>query len=497
MKLNRKSKTMLSVVCVACLTGSLLAACGSKKDAPAASPSSAGAQAPLELNVMMIQQGAEPPKKDDPIEKKIEEYTNTKLDITWVPANTYDDKVSATIASGKLPDLMLLRKVKETAQLNAQLSGVFWELTPFIGDTKNLSKMSEVAKTNASINGKLYGIPRERVLARYGMIFRKDWLDNLGLQQPKTTDDIYNIAKAFTLNDPDKNGKNDTFGIQEDSTMELLKQLTIYNGGPNGWGLKDGKVTPDFLFPEFKTALDLYRKMVSEKLINSDFPIAKKYDYFNQEKAGIYFSVLDDGGTRHIDLMKSNPKVAIDVAQNFDGPQGQRVRATLGYDSLLVIPKQSVTSEAKVKQIIGFLDKLGEEPMQTLLSWGIEGTDYTLENGKAKKIAGTKGSDLWNFKWDSPSAGIQGSKTPLEEKIDKTIAANKDIAVVDLSASLLSDMNKQKGNDLKKAITDAQVKYVLGELDEKGWNEAVDKWRKNGGDKIIEEYTADYNKNKK
>jgi putative aldouronate transport system substrate-binding protein len=498
---NRKMTKVLSVICLTCMSASLLAACSTKTETPAAQAPGAAATAnakPLELNVMMIQQLAEPPKKDSPLVQKMEQYTNTKLDINWVPGagTAYDDKVSATLASGKMPDLILIRKTKETANLNAQLSGAFWDLTPFLKDTKNLSKMSPVAVKNASVNGKLYGIPRERVLARYGMIFRKDWLDSLGLQTPKTVDEIYNTAKAFTLNDPDKDGKNNTFGIQEDATMELLKQLVIYNGGANGWGLKDGKVIPDFMYPEFKASLDLYKKMVSEKLISPDFPIAKKYDYFNQGKAGIYYSVVDDAATRHLDMMKQDPKVQIDIAENFDGPKGQKVRATNGYDSLIAIPKSSVTSEAKVKQILGFLDKLGEEPMQTLLNYGIEGTDYTMENGAAKKIAGAKGSgDVVGFKWDDPGAGVKITKTPVEQKIDKTISDNKNIAVVDLSASLLSDTNTQKGVDLKKAVTDAQTKYVLGEIDEKGWNDAVDKWRKNGGDKIIEEFTADYTKN--
>ncbi|MDF2922328.1 MAG: ytcQ 2 [Paenibacillaceae bacterium] len=505
------TKKAIAAICLTGMSVSMLAGCGDDKEAGAgtatpATGASAGAAAssapaePLKLNVMMIQQLAEPPKKDAAALKKMEEYTNTKLDISWVPGagTNYDDKVSATIASGTMPDLLLLRKLKESAQLNAQLSGVFWDVTPFLKDTKNLSKMSEVAKTNAGVNGQLFGIPRERVLARYGMIFRKDWLDALGLQQPKTVDDIYNVAKAFTLNDPDKNGKNDTFGIQEDATMELLKQLVLYAGGPNGWGLLDGKVSPDFLHPEFKPALDLYKKMISEKIIMPDFPIAKKYDYFNQEKAGIYFAVLDDAYTRHVDLQKKNPKVVVDVALNFDGAKGQRVRGTFGYDSMLVIPKQSVKTEAKVKQIIDYIDKLGDEPMQTLLKWGVEGVDYTVEGGKAKKIEGAAGiGDFLNFKWDTPNSGLAGNKTALEEKVDKLIADNKQLAIVDMSASLLSETNLQKGSELKKGMTDAQTKYVLGELDEAGWNSAIEKWRKDGGDKVIEEFTAAYNKAKK
>jgi putative aldouronate transport system substrate-binding protein len=133
--------------------------------------------------------------------------------------------------------------------------------------------------------------------------------------------------------------------------------------------------------------------------------------------------------------------------------------------------------------------------MLSLINAGVEGTDYKTEGGKSTKIAGSKGSEDWqNFRWGSQFGGVQIEKTPLEQQVDKLFVDNNKIGVVDLSASLLSDTNTQKGADLKKAVTDAQTKYILGDLDEKGWNDAVDKWRKGGGDKIIEEFTADYNK---
>ncbi|WP_413375469.1 extracellular solute-binding protein [Paenibacillus taichungensis] len=481
----------VALVLVASLFTSLLAACGSDKDSDGVT-----ADGKTVLNIMMIQQGAEPVKRDNPILKQIEEYTDTQLNITWVPASAYDDKVSATIASGKLPDLMLARRNKESAMLNAQLSGYFWDVSSYLKETKNLSQMNETGVKNASVNGSLFGVPRERVLARYGMIFRKDWLDNLGLKVPKTPEDIYTVAKAFTQDDPDQDGQKNTFGIQEDNTMELLKQLTVYNGGPNGWGLKDGKVTPDFLYPEFKEALDLYRKMVSEGIISPDFSIAKKYEYFNKGKAGMYFSVIDDAGTRHVDMMKQNDKINIDIAQNFEGTDGERVRGTNGYDSLLVIPKSSVTSEEKLKKIIDFLDKLNDDDMRNLIAYGIEGTDYTIQDGKVKKIAGSTGAgDLFNLRWGAQTGTKEVIQTDLEKKIEQTIKDNADIAVTDLSASLISDTNTEKGANLSKDMTDANTKYVLGELDEQGWNDAVAKWRSGGGDQIMEEFTTYYNEN--
>jgi putative aldouronate transport system substrate-binding protein len=485
---------MLTTVCSVSLLAAALAACGgnneegSPTNSPANGPGNTGNE-PTDISIMMIQFATEPMKADNPGIKVVEDYTNTKLEFTWVPTTAYNDKVSATLASGKMPDLMLVRQNKDSAMLNAQLSGAFWELTPYLKDYKNLSDINEIAVTNASIQGKLYGIPRERVIARYGMTYRKDWLDKVGLEPPQTIDDIYKMAKAFTEQDPDGNGQNDTYGIQEDKVMELLKQLTVYNGGPNGWGLKDGKVTPDFLYPEFKTALDLYKKMIDEKLIINDFPIAPKYEYFNKEKAGMYFSVIGDA-TTHTDLQKANPNAVIDAAQSFAGPTGEFVRATFGYDSLLAIPKSSVKSEEKVRKILEFLDKMADKPMEDFIAWGIEGIDYELVDGKPKKLENVTTAsvgDIWNLRW---------TKKDLEVKIDQMYVDNLDKAVVDMSASLMSETNTQKGNELKTLITDAQTKYVLGELDDAGWEAVVAKWRSDGGDKIIEEFTADYNATK-
>jgi putative aldouronate transport system substrate-binding protein len=221
---------MLTTVCSVSLLAAALAACGgnneegSPTNSPANGPGNTGNE-PTDISIMMIQFATEPMKADNPGIKVVEDYTNTKLEFTWVPTTAYNDKVSATLASGKMPDLMLVRQNKDSAMLNAQLSGAFWELTPYLKDYKNLSDINEIAVTNASIQGKLYGIPRERVIARYGMTYRKDWLDKVGLEPPQTIDDIYKMAKAFTEQDPDGNGQNDTYGIQEDKVMELLKQL--------------------------------------------------------------------------------------------------------------------------------------------------------------------------------------------------------------------------------------------------------------------------------
>ena len=41
---------------------------------------------------------------------------------------------------------------------------------------------------------------------------------------------------------------------------------------------------------------------------------------------------------------------------------------------------------------------------------------------------------------------------------------------------------------LNTMIWDAQTKYIIGKLDDAGWQAEIDKWRKAGGDQLIKEY---------
>jgi putative aldouronate transport system substrate-binding protein len=61
----------------------------------------------------------------------------------------------------------------------------------------------------------------------------------------------------------------------------------------------------------------------------------------------------------------------------------------------------------------------------------------------------------------------------------------------------VSETQTTKGTELKPLIDDARTKFILGKLDEAGWKQAIEQWRKAGGDKVIEEFSAQYAKNGK
>ncbi|TDG00848.1 hypothetical protein [Paenibacillus piri] len=74
-----------------------------------------------------------------------------------------------------------------------------------------------------------------------------------------------------------------------------------------------------------------------------------------------------------------------------------------------------------------------------------------------------------------------------------TIAAdNMRYIVPNAALTLTSQHYIDKGEELDEMIRSAQTNYILGNIDDAGWQAELERWRKSGGDTVIEQFTADY-----
>ena len=110
--------------------------------------------------------------------------------------------------------MMLLNDTSRTELVQqAGESGMFWDLTEILEDYPLLKENTEPYLRSLTYDGNLIAIPRRTVDRVGGLILREDWLENLNLEMPKTLDDFYNVFYAFTYDDPDGNGVDDTIGL--------------------------------------------------------------------------------------------------------------------------------------------------------------------------------------------------------------------------------------------------------------------------------------------
>ncbi|MDF2923281.1 MAG: extracellular solute-binding protein family 1 [Paenibacillaceae bacterium] len=522
---RKKWSTSILLVCSASLALSSLAGCGKSDGEPAASAvpsagvaSPGGATAaptqkeePFKLSIMMMQNGTELPKADNVILKALEEATNTKLEFSWVPQAQIDEKTNLVLASGDMPQLMYIQSFKSPSILNAVKVGAFWEMGPHLKDYPNLAKADPGIMNNISVDGKNYAMYRYVAPAQVGVLYRKDWLEALNLQQPKTVDDFYNMLKAFKLQDPDKDGKEDTYGMVywKESFLAMFRILALWHGSPNQWGEdKDGKITADFTTNEYMQALKFMKKLYDEKLINQDFAVmtnATANDMFLDGTAGSVFATAGNLTSFQKNEKIKNQNGQLDLASTLEGGYGPRARAGTGYVGTYMIPKKSVKTEAEFKRIMQFLDDLNSQKVQNLLKYGIEGRHYKVENGVVVNLEGLPAEqqftkevlDLRNLMLRNTVNELPAKLSAVEQRAEDIKAENEKSAVYNLVEPYISETYTKQGQQLDTMRYDMMVKFVMGQLDEAGYKAEVDKWLKAGGDTVIKELNEQYQAFKK
>lgn len=482
---------------------------GSSAAGSTASPQTSAVEPPLEITVMLPDYDVEKtPKPDSPVIQEIEKYTNTKLKIEWVPSSSYNDKFNITLASGRLPTLIVVLD-RSSSFINAVRAGAFWELGPYLKDYPNLSKANSIVLNNISVDGKIYGIYRSRALGRNGVSIRKDWLENLGLGIPKTIDEFYNVLKAFTTQDPDRNGKNDTYGMVVTKYNGTWDIMSAWFGVPNKWREEaDGQLMPAHLTPEYMDALRFFKKLYDEKLINADFAVmdpAKWNDPVLAGKAGVIVDVTDRAQRLEESMHKSlqaagkdDPnKQFFDVFGGVEGPKGLRILATSGYNGQIVVSKSSVPTEKELRRVLRFLDQMNDESMQIMAANGIEGRHYKKVDGGIEPTTDPAlVSELESLNqllmFIPEDRSLKVKQTPIRQKVVEVQKANEPHVVANPAEPLISNTYAQKGAQLDTIVNDARTKYIVGQLDEAGFQKEIDRWRQNGGDEYIREINELY-----
>jgi putative aldouronate transport system substrate-binding protein len=499
-RMNKQTKMMSSALLVLTTASILTAACSTKDTASTKQPDNANTKTPLKISMMLPGYSAQLPEKNNPILTKLTEATNVEVTPVWVPSTSYEDKFNITLASGQMPEVMVASG-KSSTFINAARNGAFWEVGPYLKDYPNLSQANPLVLDNISVDGKIYGIYRSRALGRNGIAYRKDWLEKVGLQPPKTIDDFYNMLKAFKTKDPDGNQKEDTTGLLLTKNNGALDIMQTWFGVPNQWG-KDanGKLVPAHMTPEYMNALLFFKKLYSEQLINQDFPItdpSKAEEFMGNGVAGVSVGVTDTAQrieekiwTLHTELKNVSVMEPLGAVE---GPAGLRALPTEGYAGMLLISKTSVKTEADLRKILTFLDKLNDKDMQILLYNGIENRHFTLDKSGGivqstdPNIVSEFASLNQMMMFIPEDRNLLPVQTPTRKKVMEVQKANTKIVVGNPAASLISSVYAQKGPQMDSIINDIRIKFIVGKTDENGFKQAIELWRKSGGDDYIKE----------
>lgn len=464
---------------------------------------------PVQVLSMVTNQVGEIPGAGNAIEQAMEAYTGVRLKIGWVPSTAYDDKINVMIAARELPKLL---KVNYTpAVISSLKAGLFWEIGPYLQQYRNFSAQPRAFFDNLAVEGKLYGIPIFRNRGRVSLVYRKDWLDAQGWSLPVALEDWYRVIRAGTLEDPDGNGKHDTYGMMLDKsynqgTASTLTRFAVAQGAPNKWGVDQaGDFIPEFASAEYLNTMKLFRRLYAEQLINPDFAVVDASTIDKAYESGKAAFRLTGGNAQTIQnqLDKLNPAAQVDSVP-LEGPDGIRVPDEGGNAGMLVFPKSAVKTEAELRQILSFLDKLMDPPMVNLLVKGVESRHYKVEGEftvpldkdldyrEVKPYRDTFPNRDEQYHMDRPSRD-----TALARKSKRIGYENEQYAIPNPALTLDSPTYAERGKELDQQIADAQTLYIMGKIDDDGWLAEVERWRLGGGDQMAQEYKEAYSRVKR
>lgn len=245
----------------------------------------------------------------------------TGIKIEYFNATTdFEQRLARAAAGNALPDLIF----NDAASLGQFIQlGIADEIDP-----KTINGGDQLYPTawNSTryIDGKYYGVPTSA--QTFALFVRKDWREKLGLPQPKSWDDIQTLAKAFTTQDPDGNGKNDTYGfIVPASTTRgyasWFMSSFIWQAGGDFVKEHNGTFSASLNTPEVAQAMTFMRTMMCEKVTQPGAINATTADVipsFRSGQSGMFFS-----GPYHIALFDKDPgKETYTVVPPPAGPGG-------------------------------------------------------------------------------------------------------------------------------------------------------------------------------
>lgn len=217
--------------------------------------------------------------------KFLEEKTGIDLEFYEFPSSGGLEKLNVMLSSNtELPDIICGFAISKGTFL--EYPDVFVELSDYmdkygywLNEMKKISKNEYFDSWMSAADGGKYFMPSaaEQVGNRYGgkAFINKKWLDKLGLEMPKTTEDFAKVMEAFVTQDPNGNGINDEIGFTgskngwNEKPVNFLMNSFIYDNYVDGMIIdENGKISLNYLSEDYKKGLEYLSGLAKKKALD-------------------------------------------------------------------------------------------------------------------------------------------------------------------------------------------------------------------------------------
>lgn len=411
-------------------------------------------------------------------------------------ADGYYDRLNIMAASNQLPDVFMIDTVTAA---NFAKQKLLLDLTDLAAEyIPNLAKYGRQSEIDAyKVDGRLYALPSVYLDGDINspnvssFIIRQDWLDELGLASPDTLEDLENALRAFKAKNPD------TIPYVAHKTDSFAGIFGAFGVITNFWMERDGKLQHGSTLPEVKEALALLNKWYNEGLIDHDYltndtQLASQKFFSGQ--SGLYNSSIwdtDPRGTNYKALLESDPKTNIVSIVAPAGPDGLRGYPESAPGQRVIAFSSKIKNPELICKYINWIIDPSENGGHLLITYGVEGTDYTYDavNDRINQITANpelvkKGFQnqlrwiqLTDRRWMLPESG---ANIPVASKYVHVNAFwAKTQGIIDHPELFNMDV-----------FNEYMAKIITGSLPVDAFDEYVKKFNNAGGAEVTEEVNA-------
>lgn len=498
------------------VVAAMLAGCAGNGNEGAASSSPGGSKeasgskgATVTLKVMANYDSPDLSESDQRFVKQVEEYNNVKLDLIIPPITGYAEKLQIMLASGDYPDIVFFPDTNDTSFRNALKDGILIPVNDYIANEPELQKYTypsawDSLKVNQDDN--IYGIPRTSILRNDGYWVRKDWLDKVGIAVPSdglvTPEEFENILKKFTFDDPDGNGKPDTYGYAGAvNANKVLQPILAGAFGERGWQETTGgdyKYMDAMYDPAstvYKDALAYTAKLYQEGVYDPDSATndaTKQRERFWRGLTGVFPGFAAHYSWHLPELQKATPSAELTYiwVKDKDGKPSfnngsTSATGTWGF--------WAITKSAKDPQkAADLLNSWLTDDLWPTVKDGYEGSEYTLQNGQkvAVELQPTNYVRKNTMRRANDQSFFISVGTPQEvvDKITPWLKTSVESVVTSKDLGFMPDAAKQpKYQDYQKEWDQTIMKIIMGKAPVEAFDKLLSGWYASGGTDYVKQ----------
>ena len=350
----------------------------------------------------------------------LEEALNADIEFHFYTVAEINTQIDLAVNGGgdELPDIILTDLNADTVHKYGE-AGMLIPLNDYYENSSYYLAQAaaevleadgiDVKKALTSYDGNIYAVPGYtgsyvNPPAASAFWLYRPWLEAVGKEAPTTTDELYEVLKAFKEQDPNGNGKadeipamgsnlNTTYGIR--LLSYCIDPFVRLSAGCYFLNAEDGQLSVSYTTDEFKEGIKFVKKLVDEGLID---PLT-----FSQDNAG-FSNVLKAEGDQILGSFNHQSDSVVDKSDKnqwvlcppLAGPSGE-AHASLNANQVPAsgfITKNCANPEAAFR----LLDYMFKQDVMCTARWGIEGENWNM-------VADLKQEDYPDYNFANTFAG--------------------------------------------------------------------------------------------